>query len=165
MTATLANDKKTHHPNTENRLKFILEEARMVLPGIQALLGFQLVAVFNQSFSDKLSTLDQYIHLIAILSSLCAIALLLTPAALHRQSEPDGASPDFVRTAGRLVALGMVPLMLSFCLDWYVVSNVVTQNIVVSTLSTMVVFVSFMTFWVIWPQLRKRKNRVTVDIV
>ena len=31
-----------------------LEEARMVLPGIQALFGFQLIAVFNQRFDTAL---------------------------------------------------------------------------------------------------------------
>ncbi len=29
-----------------------IEEARMVLPGIQALFGFQLIAAFNQRFSE-----------------------------------------------------------------------------------------------------------------
>jgi hypothetical protein len=30
----------------------LIEEARMVLPGIQALFGFQLIAVFNDGFRD-----------------------------------------------------------------------------------------------------------------
>jgi len=30
----------------------LLEECRMVLPGLQALFGFQLVAVFNTAFGD-----------------------------------------------------------------------------------------------------------------
>ena len=33
---------------------FILEECRMVLPGIQALFGFQLIAVFNSTFAESL---------------------------------------------------------------------------------------------------------------
>ncbi|HEX4779662.1 MAG TPA: DUF6328 family protein, partial [Usitatibacter sp.] len=32
----------------------VLEECRMVLPGIQAIFGFQLTAVFQQAFSEKL---------------------------------------------------------------------------------------------------------------
>ena len=31
--------------------EYLLEECRMVLPGIQALFGFQLVAVFNSAWS------------------------------------------------------------------------------------------------------------------
>jgi hypothetical protein len=37
----------------------ILEECRMVLPGIQALFGFQLIAVFNEGFAEKLSSNEQ----------------------------------------------------------------------------------------------------------
>jgi len=37
----------------------LLDECRMVLPGIQALFGFQLIAVFNDRFKHDLSQLDQ----------------------------------------------------------------------------------------------------------
>ena len=40
----------------------LLEECRMVLPGIQALFGFQLIAVSNQGFSEKLSALQERLH-------------------------------------------------------------------------------------------------------
>lgn len=36
----------------KDQMGHILEEARMVLPGIQALFGFQTVAVFNERFAD-----------------------------------------------------------------------------------------------------------------
>ena len=41
--------------NLPELVSHLLEECRMVLPGIQALFGFQLVAVFNQAFWEKLS--------------------------------------------------------------------------------------------------------------
>ena len=44
----------------------ILEECRMVLPGIQALFGFQLIAVFNPGFSEHLSTSEQHLHLLSV---------------------------------------------------------------------------------------------------
>jgi hypothetical protein len=44
----------------------LLEECRMVLPGIQALFGFQLVAVFNQSFWEKVAHQEQILHFLAI---------------------------------------------------------------------------------------------------
>lgn len=34
----------------------ILEECRMVLPGIQALFGFQLIVVFNSRFWEALTS-------------------------------------------------------------------------------------------------------------
>lgn len=33
----------------------LLEECRMVLPGIQALFGFQLIVVFNPAFNERLN--------------------------------------------------------------------------------------------------------------
>jgi hypothetical protein len=36
-----------------------LDEARMVQPGIQALFGFQLIAVFNDGFQRHLSEAEQ----------------------------------------------------------------------------------------------------------
>ena len=33
----------------------LLDECRMILPGLQALFGFQLIAVFNQRFAQDLT--------------------------------------------------------------------------------------------------------------
>ena len=52
----------------------------MVLPGIQALFGFQLIAVFNERFR-QLSEGEQLIHFTAIMLVAIAIALIMTPAA------------------------------------------------------------------------------------
>jgi hypothetical protein len=37
-----------HRETPEEAIAHITDEARMVLPGVQALLGFELMAVFNQ---------------------------------------------------------------------------------------------------------------------
>ena len=50
----------------------LLEESRMVLPGIQALFGFQLIAGFNQGFG-QLPVTEQYLHY----SSLVLVALAI----------------------------------------------------------------------------------------
>ena len=55
----------------------LLEECRMVLPGIQALFGFQLIAVFNQGFSEKLSVTEQRLHWLAFGLVAIAIALVM----------------------------------------------------------------------------------------
>jgi hypothetical protein len=60
-----------------------LEEARMVLPGIQALFGFQLIVVFNNSF-DQLTQTEQNAHFVALALVAFAIAIIMTPVAYHR---------------------------------------------------------------------------------
>jgi hypothetical protein len=46
--------------------EFLLEECRMVLPGIQALFGFQLIVVFNPGFDAKLGPRQQELHLLRL---------------------------------------------------------------------------------------------------
>jgi hypothetical protein len=45
---------KEREPLTES-VTHTVEEARMLIPGVTAFLGFQLVAVFNNGFSQKLT--------------------------------------------------------------------------------------------------------------
>ena len=107
----------------------MLEECRMVLPGIQALFGFQLIAVFNQGFSEKLSEPQQLMHLGAIILVAVAIALVMAPAALHRQSEPQEVSERFVWLSSNLLLASMFPLAVAICLDaWLVTSVIVGRN-------------------------------------
>src|SRR5204863_6883528 len=77
--------------------EYLLDECRMVLPGIQALFGFQMMAVFNQGFDDKLTQGEQCLHLVAIGLTMEAIALIMTPAAYHRQQGGRIVTDDFIR--------------------------------------------------------------------
>ena len=89
----------------------------MVLPGIQALFGFQLIAVFNDGFAQKLSTIQQQIHFVSIVLTVIAIALVMTPAALHRQIDPLAVTRRFIRSSTILLILSMFPLAISICLE------------------------------------------------
>ena len=76
----------THEPETQveslsDSVTHMLEECRMVLPGIQALFGFQLVAVFNSTFWTKLDRLEQVIHYVALGLIACSVALVMTCAS------------------------------------------------------------------------------------
>lgn len=95
----------------------------MVLPGIQALFGFQLIAVFNDRFG-QIAEIDKLIHMLALALTIVAIACLMAPASYHRQVEQNSVSESFVTYASRLIYCGMAPLMCSISLDAYVVCNV-----------------------------------------
>ena len=71
-----------------------IEEARMVLPGIQALFGFQLIAVFNERFKELAK--DEQLHFSATVLVTIAIALIMTSAACHRFAEQTTISKFFV---------------------------------------------------------------------
>jgi small basic protein len=111
----------------EKRAQAAIEEARVVLPGIQALFGFQLIAGFNQGFS-QLPVPEQYLHYASLVLVAVAIAIIMTPAAYHRIVEQGSVSLFFVRLISWLIAAAMVPLMLALSFEVYVVGIVILKT-------------------------------------
>jgi len=66
----------------KTKIEQMLAEARVLLPGGQALLGFQFVATLTKSF-HVLPISYQYIHVVDLCAIALAVTLLMTPAALH----------------------------------------------------------------------------------
>lgn len=130
----------------KDRIEQVLTEARVVLPGVQALLGFQLATMLMDGF-DKLPQSSKYVHLISlILMGLCVV-LLMTPAAYHRIVEQGEDSESFHRIASELLLLVMIPLPLGICGDMFVVLRKVTGSISVS-IGTSLLFLAF--FYGMW---------------
>lgn len=73
----------------------------MVLPGIQALFGFQLIVVFNLTFSEKFSTTKRGLHWTDLI--IVAIAMVMVPVAYHQQRDPQSIGENFVFVATRLL--------------------------------------------------------------
>jgi hypothetical protein len=99
---------------------FLLDECRMVLPGVQAIFGFQLIAVFSQRFED-LPQLEQRLHFASLTLVALAAALVMTPAAYHRITDITCVSREFLRNSSRLLLASMVVLAVGLALDYYVV--------------------------------------------
>jgi hypothetical protein len=102
---------EVHRESLEEEATHATDEARMVLPGVQAILGFQLIAVFNQRFQD-LSEGRQILHLAAFLCLAVAMGLIMGPAAYQ-------VTRRFVDLASRLLSLALVPLTLGIVIDTY----------------------------------------------
>src|ERR1044072_7334172 len=79
-----------------DKIKHVLTECRVVLPGSQALVGFKFIPVLMESF-DKLPSLSKYIHLASLGLNAIAIVLLITPAAYHRLVEEGEETEHFHR--------------------------------------------------------------------
>jgi Family of unknown function (DUF6328) len=134
----------------------IIEECRMVLPGIQALFGFQLIAVFNEGFGDKLSHVQQVVHLVALVLTVIATVLVMTPAAVHRQAEPKEVSERFVWLSSNILLAAMYPLAVAIALDVYVVAGIVTGSHAVGAVLAVGLLIVFVALWIFVPWREKR---------
>src|SRR4051812_44067830 len=137
----------------EKEASHTLEEMRMVLPGVQALFGFQLVAVYNQPFRQLLSPGEQRLHLLGLALTAIAVALTMAPAAYHRQAEPHQITRRFLTLASRMLSVGMFSLMLSLELDCYLIARIVLQQQLVSLLITLTLGFLYVGLWFVFPWL------------
>src|SRR5215831_7658888 len=154
----MASEEQTDHEQREElplskAVQYLLEECRMVLPGIQALFGFQLIAVFNPGFAQKLSPAEQHLHLVAIALIAVAVALIMTPAAYHRQTGPREVTETFIRISTRLLLWSMLPLAVGICVEFYLVAHIVLSGIVVPLLAV-ALFAVFVACWFVLPHVR-----------
>jgi hypothetical protein len=131
-----------------------LDECRMVLPGIQALFGFQLIAVFNARFTE-LGHREQLLHLLAIALVALSAAVIMTPAAYHRQTSPERVTETFVQLSTRLLLLSMLPLGIGISLEFYLVAQfIVPATMAVAAAAAL--FVIFMMLWFGLPRILPR---------
>ncbi|MFP5390711.1 MAG: DUF6328 family protein [Gammaproteobacteria bacterium] len=132
----------------------VIEEARMILPGIQALFGFQTIAVFNNRFED-LSDAVKLVYLGGLALLTVSMALLMTPAAYNRIAERGQASRRMVNLSSRLITAGLVPLMLAFAVDIFVVAQMALDNLVVAIAAGVATVVVLAGLWFAFPLLRR----------
>jgi hypothetical protein len=150
-------DEESEKTPLSDKIKQILTEGRIVLPGAQALLGFQLSAFLTDGF-DKLPRESQVLHLIALsLVALTAI-FLMTPPAYHRIVEKGEDTERFHKLASRFVMAAMIPLALGITTDFYVVLNKVTKAPVVALTLSAVALAMFYGLWFAFPLFRARSN-------
>jgi Family of unknown function (DUF6328) len=136
----------------------LIEECRMVIPGIQALFGFQLIAVFNQGFEEKLAEPVQLVHLVALILTALSMALVMTPAAVHRIAEPESVSERFLWMASNLLLAGMVTLAVAVALDVYVVTTALTSSAAVGVALGVALLVVFGWLWLLVPRHEARRH-------
>ncbi len=144
-----------HNESLEEEATHVTDEARMVLPGVQAILGFQLIAVFNQRFQE-LSDALQMLHLAAFLLLAAAMGLIMTPAAYHRQAERGCVTRRFITLASFLLTVALGPLVLGLAIDAYLLTWLVVGRDLPSLCVALGVLGFLVGLWFVLPQSAKR---------
>lgn len=129
----------------------------MVLPGIQALFGFQLIVVFSPGFSELLPLDGRLLHLAATVLVAAAIALIMAPTAYHRQAEPDRLSRYFAEYASTVITAAMVPLLVALALEVAIISYVIRGSRAIAAVLGSFLLLLYLGLWFIYPRLRRRR--------
>jgi hypothetical protein len=146
------------HPLDE-RITQMLTEARVVLPGVQALLGFQLASVISQSF-EKLPASSKAVHAGSPGCITLAVILLIAPAAYHRIVFSGQESEEVHRFGSWFVTGATIPLAFGLSGDIYVVLAEITASAMIGMFMASVTFVFLIGLWHLLPAvIRARRLR------
>jgi len=127
-----------------------LDEARMVLPGIQAVFGFQLIAIFNERFAHLPNAL-KWTHFASLCLVVCTIALIMTPAAYDRIAQPDRISQAFLRMTSIVMSTAMGLFALAVAGELVVIGWLATDSWVIGILTAVVATSVFAAMWFVYP--------------
>jgi hypothetical protein len=111
----------------KTKIEQMLTEARVIIPGGQALLGFQFVCTFTRSFKE-LPLSIQYLHAAGLCAVALSVLLLMTPAALHRIAFHGEDDASFFRIGSALVIAASIPLAAGIAAATAVVIFKVTDS-------------------------------------
>jgi len=134
-----------------------LDEARMVLPGIQAVFGFQLIAVFNERFAE-LPEMLRIAHFASLSLVVVAVALIMTPAAYDRLAEPDVVTRRFLANTATLLTTAMGVFGCAIATEMFVVATMVTQSSTLGIAASLAALALFGSLWFLFPLRRAREE-------
>jgi hypothetical protein len=106
-------EQKTGETEQERRARELIEllqELRVVLPGVQVLFAFLLTVPFSARFAD-VSPLQQTVFFGTLVCTAISAALLTAPTAHHRLLWRQQAREHRLRMANRLAITGLVLLV------------------------------------------------------
>jgi hypothetical protein len=139
------------------KIEQMLTEARVILPGAQALFGFQLAIVFTRSFAD-LPVVSMIVHAASLLLVTLTVVLLMAPPAYHRIVYAGEASADMYRVGSALVTAATIPLAFGLAGDAYVVMTKITASQAIAIVVAVAVFILLIGLWHAYPVVTAAKR-------
>lgn len=137
-------------------MRDIIEEARVILPGVQALFGFQTIAVFNDRFGD-MPAFAIACHLVSLGLVIIAVALVMTPAIYYRVVGPAYVSQRMIQRSSWILRAALAPLAAGLALDMFTVILVATEELAVSVGGAVATLAVLVSLWFVFPWLERER--------
>ena len=133
----------------------LLNELRVVLPGIQVLFAFLLVVPFSQGFVDTTAT-QRKVYYASFIFTTIATALLIAPTSYHRIRWRVQDKEHMLVVSNRLAIAGSVFLALAMSCVVFFITDFLYSGITV--LATALAALLFAWLWFGLPLLRAARD-------
>jgi hypothetical protein len=140
------------------KIEQLLTEARVVLPGAQALFGFQLAIVLTRAF-EQLPEASIVVHAASLFLVALAVMMLMAPAPYHRIVYAGEDTEDMYRVGSALVAGATLPLGLGLAGDIYVVIAKISGSFAIGLFIAGLAFVFLIGLWYLYPIIVARRGK------
>jgi hypothetical protein len=151
---TAALDDVTDREELRQRYYGLLQELRVILPGVQVLLAFLLTVPFAQRFHE-LDDWGRRAFGLALTSSMFSVVCLLAPTFLHRVGERTARSARLLWSI-RLMVAGLILLGVSLVTAMWAVARFVFDTTAAWWLVTPVI-VTMVGLWFVLPRTLRRR--------
>jgi hypothetical protein len=141
-------DDQRDREELRSRYYGILQELRVILPGVQVLAAFLLIAPFSDRF-EELDGVGRSSYLVALLAALVAAVCFLSPTAQHRAGDRAARSVR-VTWAVRMTKAGLVFTALALASASYCVTRFVFDG-ALAAVFTAALSVLIVVAWVLLP--------------
>jgi hypothetical protein len=149
--------KETEKERLNRNLDQLLQELRVVLPGVQVLFAFLLAVPFSSRFG-KVDAFERDVYFVALLLAALAVALLMAPSIQHRILFRREQKRYLVSLGSALAIAGMTALALSVVLSLVLVAHFLFGSGAAWTAGGLS-FVAFAVLWYALPIERRVSNR------
>ena len=132
----------------DRELLELLNELRVVLPGVQALFAFLLIVPFNERFASVTGP-ERRIYTVALLASAVACVLFITPAAFHRLRFRRHDKAQLLRIGNRCAIAGLAALAVAMIAGVFLVTEFLFGAAVAGALTTVVAIPIAALWWLV----------------
>jgi hypothetical protein len=148
-------DDELDRDELHDRYYGLLQELRVLLPGVQILVAFLFTVPFASGF-DQLDAAGRDIYGIALISGILAVVAFTTPTAFHRVGERRSRSMR-LQWGIRATRAGLVLLAISLVSALTVVARVVLDvNLAIAAVA--IVVAAILGLWVLVPVVGSRRQ-------
>lgn len=134
----------------------LLQELRVVLPGVQVLMAFLLTAPFANRFTE-LDDTGRDAYFVALLSALGSITCLLTPSVFHRVADRRARAARLTWGV-RMTVAGVWLLAISLTSSLWSITRMVFGS-TAAMVATAIAVGGFLSLWLALPIAAGRRRR------
>jgi hypothetical protein len=148
------NDGEDDKERTERQLIELLNELRVVIPGVQVLFAFLLTIPFNQRFG-RVDQFQETVYFATMLLAALSAALFLAPSAYHRLLFHQRDREHIIEVANRFAIAGLFVLSFAVTGAVLLVTDFIYNSTALVAATGIGMFLVLAVLWAVLPLMRR----------